>query len=863
MGSIYKARHEHLGDIRALKHLRPELVVSPHIIERFKAEAQTLFKLEHPNIVKVYDIFSVNSNWFICMEFIQGQSLADILKTKKRENKLIEVNLVLEYIKQILDALAYAHENDVIHRDIKPSNILLSAENKIKVVDFGIVKIRNRHGMTNTGATIGSPYYMSPEQILGLDLDERSDIFSLGITMFELLSGDVPFSNTTEFKIYQMIQKAPLPQLKNVNPDLKDGLENILRKATEKDREDRYSNAREFSEDIGQFMELNRELLFPDNEHNDTIQIDINSIREELDHESRQTQTNTQTSNSVFIKIPPSAEKTNYDDPDSPQSPFDKTVQGQTSESITSHTINDTIVETSSKIASVQQNHIESQKPNTYQRFIKPYAQYIYPGIIGLFLLILYFSISADMSKIIIRIDEEKSTSLKLSWQPAQQDDYDSWMEIKQFVISRNGRNIQNTGQKEFVDETVEPGSNYHYTISAKDGDSDDIAYGEISVSVPAIDFGLKKEIIKNKVRIEWNHIDGVQSYSLVQDGYNNPIYNGNSTSFIKRYDEGTYYISLSVHFLNGKVYTSQPLPIEIEGRKTGTPAVTHRPVIAAIPNQTIHNSDNFRDINLDDYVKDLDNTDSEIRWTFQGNKNINLELTQNRILKIKPNSKDWDGSETITFIARDPAGHNGKKSVVFTKLKKITPKTSLITQAEGAFKKGDLRLAISIASEITKPANRSDQRQDYLEGLILRARSYVRLKDDREAINLYNEALDIQTHNRPDLHLELASLYSRSFKSSLDELKKAVVHFEKAILDRNAFENKESFFMTRYKYIKCLYFLAQKEVNPKQREEFRLSAEMKSREFIAVYDHNPDQYVHFSTPYNEVKNIYNNVIQM
>ncbi|MEJ2055408.1 MAG: serine/threonine-protein kinase [Calditrichaceae bacterium] len=185
------------------------------------------------------------------MEYVDGPSLAEILK-----KTAIDETRALNYLKQILSTMAFAHDNKILHRDIKPSNILINSKDIVKVVDFGIAKMMDRKGLTSTGLTMGSPWYMSPEQIMGYELDARSDIYSLGITLFEMLSGQVPFNDTSEYKIYEMHQKKPIPSVREINKKLSTDIDAIIQKATAKDPNERYQNAMEFSEAVDIYLAL-------------------------------------------------------------------------------------------------------------------------------------------------------------------------------------------------------------------------------------------------------------------------------------------------------------------------------------------------------------------------------------------------------------------------------------------------------------------------------------------------------------------------------------------------------------------------------------------------------------------------------
>ncbi len=240
MGIIYKATDTLLDRTVALKVLSKSLSRNARALQRFLREAQSAGKLNHPNIVNIYDIGKEKNKLFIAMEHIEGENLFDILQKKG----VINPRRAIEFTLQVCDGLGEAHKNGIIHRDIKLENIMVDKYNKIKIMDFGVAHIENK-GMTKTGAKIGTPLYMSPEQICGEVVDMRSDIYSLGIVLYELLTGTPPF---TEGDIaYMHLHKvAELPTKKN--PAIPEILDDICLKAIAKKREDRYQTVGEFKD---------------------------------------------------------------------------------------------------------------------------------------------------------------------------------------------------------------------------------------------------------------------------------------------------------------------------------------------------------------------------------------------------------------------------------------------------------------------------------------------------------------------------------------------------------------------------------------------------------------------------------------
>ncbi|MGH9854963.1 MAG: protein kinase domain-containing protein, partial [Blastocatellia bacterium] len=199
MGTVYCARRLLIGDRVAVKVLHPNQVADPQAVERFRREAQTAARLKHPNVVTIYDFgVSGDSLIYLVMELVEGDSLRQLIK---REGTLSE-GFVAEVVRQTCAALDEAHRQGVVHRDIKPENVLAQTTPsgaRVKVLDFGIAALRDitASRLTRTGGIVGTPHYMSPEHCLGEKLDGRSDIYSLGIVMFELLTGVAPFDSTT------------------------------------------------------------------------------------------------------------------------------------------------------------------------------------------------------------------------------------------------------------------------------------------------------------------------------------------------------------------------------------------------------------------------------------------------------------------------------------------------------------------------------------------------------------------------------------------------------------------------------------------------------------------------------------------
>lgn len=246
MGVVYLGEQTNLNRKVAVKELNANLTANPQFKERFINEAKILAKLSHPNIVTVYDLISENEKFFIVMEYVTGENVSDYIINKR---SAFELNRCINIFKHILSAFSYAHSEGIIHRDIKPSNIILQQNDVPKILDFGIAKITDKNfGLTITGTKMGSVFYMSPEQVLGEPVDKRTDVYSLGVTLFEMLTGSLPFDVTTdsEYKIQAKIVNEPLPSVRYYNPHLPDTIDRIIAKATAKRVQDRFSGCEEF-----------------------------------------------------------------------------------------------------------------------------------------------------------------------------------------------------------------------------------------------------------------------------------------------------------------------------------------------------------------------------------------------------------------------------------------------------------------------------------------------------------------------------------------------------------------------------------------------------------------------------------------
>lgn len=246
MAYVYKARCRILNRIVAVKILRKEFLNNQEFLDKFKNEAQSAASLTHPNIVNIYDVGQDHEDHYIVMEYIDGISLKDLIK---REGKLSE-SMALDISKQIAQAISQAHKNNIIHRDIKPHNILITKDCLIKVVDFGIAKAVSSSTVTNAGGVIGSVHYFSPEQARGGYLDEKSDLYSLGIVLYEMLVGNVPFRGDSPVNIALKHINEEIKFPPQMQEDISDEIQNLIFKLTRKNQTRRYSSAEEVIRDI-------------------------------------------------------------------------------------------------------------------------------------------------------------------------------------------------------------------------------------------------------------------------------------------------------------------------------------------------------------------------------------------------------------------------------------------------------------------------------------------------------------------------------------------------------------------------------------------------------------------------------------
>jgi len=242
MGIVYKAEHTTLEQIVALKALPIALSSNTEMRERFIREAKIQAKLSHQNVVNLHNFFEHDGNFYLVMEYIEGETIESIL----RKSGLIPPEKCISIFKQVLDGIGYAHSKGVIHRDIKPSNIIINREGVVKITDFGIAKIAGDFHKTQTGIKIGTLWYMSPEQVRGQTVGITTDIYSLGITLFEMVTGRLPFTGDSEYQIMKTIIENKPPSPREFYPYVPLNIEQAILKSIEKNPYNRFQTTREF-----------------------------------------------------------------------------------------------------------------------------------------------------------------------------------------------------------------------------------------------------------------------------------------------------------------------------------------------------------------------------------------------------------------------------------------------------------------------------------------------------------------------------------------------------------------------------------------------------------------------------------------
>ncbi len=251
MGQVYYGVDTGTSAPVAIKRLKPEAVVkNPEQVERFRREAEALYQLDHPNIVKIIDAVYENGEYCIVMEYMGGGSLRDMLKREQRLSIPYTLNLALD----LSDALTRAHRLKIIHRDMKPDNVLLTEDGVPRLTDFGQAHFTNAATITRAGQVIGTLNYMPPEILRGEAADARSDIWSFGVMLYEMLSGYRPFMGENSADLITAILKQPIPYVQRLRSDCPPGLAKLVHAMLERDREQRIASVREIGLQIEQVL---------------------------------------------------------------------------------------------------------------------------------------------------------------------------------------------------------------------------------------------------------------------------------------------------------------------------------------------------------------------------------------------------------------------------------------------------------------------------------------------------------------------------------------------------------------------------------------------------------------------------------
>src|SRR5918911_43412 len=246
MANVYLAEDQELGRRVAIKILNDRHAHDEQFVERFRREAKNAASLSHPNIVSIYDRGEAEGTYYIAMEYLDGRSIKELILSRGPA----PARVAIDYARQILAALRFAHRNGIVHRDIKPHNALVDSEGRVKVTDFGIARAGAASQMTEAGSIVGTAQYLSPEQARGTAVDQRSDIYSLGIVLYELLTGTVPFTGDTPVEIaMKHISETPVPPSER-RPQVPRDLDLVVMRALAKDPIDRYQSAEAMDSDL-------------------------------------------------------------------------------------------------------------------------------------------------------------------------------------------------------------------------------------------------------------------------------------------------------------------------------------------------------------------------------------------------------------------------------------------------------------------------------------------------------------------------------------------------------------------------------------------------------------------------------------
>ncbi|MCP4415747.1 MAG: protein kinase [Chloroflexi bacterium] len=250
MSTVYKATDPNLRRVVAIKLIHPHLSDNPDFVRRFEAEATAVAQMRHPNIIQVFDFNHEGKTYYIVFEFVPGETLQDQLQRMNEAGRQMKMDDLLKIATSIGNALQYAHVRDIIHRDVKPANVMLNVQGEAILADFGIVKMMGGTQHTATGAVLGTARYMSPEQIKGQRVDARSDIYSYGAMLFEMVGGRPPFDANSAMTLMMMHVNDPVPDVRHVRSDVLPELAAVINKALEKEPDQRYQTMTDLLSDL-------------------------------------------------------------------------------------------------------------------------------------------------------------------------------------------------------------------------------------------------------------------------------------------------------------------------------------------------------------------------------------------------------------------------------------------------------------------------------------------------------------------------------------------------------------------------------------------------------------------------------------
>lgn len=287
MANVYLAHDTILDRNVAVKVLRGDLANDEKFVRRFQREALSASSLSHPNIVEMYDVGEDNGQYYIVMECVEGKTLKQVLKSRGN----LSITEVIDIMLQLTDGMAHAHDAYIVHRDIKPQNIMILSNGVIKITDFGVATALNNTQLTQTNSVMGTVHYLPPEQANGKGSTIRSDIYSMGVMMYELLTGHVPYKGDSAVEIALKHLKEPLPSVKKEIPSIPQSIENIIIRSTAKNPKNRYTDAREMHDDIKTALDEGRSdekrwvYKHPENDLDETKVLDkeVESIKKSED----------------------------------------------------------------------------------------------------------------------------------------------------------------------------------------------------------------------------------------------------------------------------------------------------------------------------------------------------------------------------------------------------------------------------------------------------------------------------------------------------------------------------------------------------------------------------------------------------